>query len=61
MDMAEKAEMTTTSGNQETGNGARRLNSLGTWLRGKKRPAEVPPDELKTSSELAEVLMAVNT
>ena len=46
--MAEKAEMTvTTSGNQETGKGAR-LNSVVRWLRGKKRPAEVPPGELKT-------------
>ena len=50
--MAEEAELTTTSGNQETGNGAR-LNSLVRWLRGKKRPAEVPPGELKTSSEEA--------
>ena len=52
VDMAEDAEMTTTSGNQDTGNGARRT-SLVRWLRGKKRPAEVPPGELKTSSEEA--------
>ena len=50
--MAEEAEMTTTSGNQKTGNGAR-LTSLIRWLRGKKRPAEVPPSELQTSSEEA--------
>ena len=51
--MEEKAEMTTTSENQDTGNGAR-LNSLVRWLRGKKRPAEIPLGELnKTSSEEA--------
>ena len=50
--MAEEAERMTTSENQDTGNGAR-LNSLVRWLRGKKRPAEVPPGELKTSSEEA--------
>ena len=39
-DLEEKAELTTTSENQDTGNGAR-LNSLVRWLRGKKRPAEI--------------------
>ena len=52
VDMAEEAERTTTSENQDTGNGAR-LNSLVRWLRGKKRPAEIPLGELKTSSEEA--------
>ena len=50
--MEEKAELTTTSENQDTGNGAR-LNSLVRWLRGKKRPAEIPLGELQTSSEEA--------
>ena len=47
--MEDKAEMTTTSEKQDRENGAR-LNSLVRWLRGKKRPTEVPPGELKTSS-----------
>ena len=43
-----KEELTTTVWKEETDHGAR-LNSLVRWLRGKKRPAETPPDELTTS------------
>ena len=51
--MEEKAELTTTSENQDTGNGARLNSFLVRWQRGKKRPAEIPLAELQTSSEEA--------
>ena len=48
IDKQDREELATTKGKEETDHGAR-LNSLVRWLRGKKRPAETPLDELLTT------------